>query len=57
MYDSGAVPPVATNVTVAVPPLQSIGLVTVALVKDKAVGWVTLIVPVNGVQLLPSVIL
>ena len=47
----------AAMVTVDVPPLQSIGLVTVALVNDKAVGWVIVIVPVNGVQLFPSVML
>ena len=57
MYDSGAVPPVAAIVTVAVPPLQSIGLVTAALLNNKAVGWVMVIVPVTGVQLFPSVML
>jgi hypothetical protein len=39
MYNCmGAVPPVATIVTVAFPPLQSIAVVTAALVKANTGG-------------------
>ena len=44
-------------VTVAVPPLQAIGVVTDALVNESTGGCVTLTVPVTGPQLFTSVIL
>ena len=50
-------PPVAIIVTVAVLPLHDIGVVTVALVRASTAGWVTLMVPATGPQLLTSVIL
>ena len=56
VYDNGGVPPKAVMVTVAVPPLQSMGEVTAALAV-MAAGWVTLSVPVTGPQLLASVTL
>ncbi len=56
VYDNGAVPPVPVSVTVAVPPLHVIAVVTDA---DPliATGSVTSIDPVAGVQLLASVML
>jgi hypothetical protein len=56
VYDNGAVPPDPVIVTVAVPPLHSIGEVTAAL-PDSAVGCVTGKVPVTGPQPLTSVML
>ena len=44
-------------VTVAVPPLQVIGVVTVALVMLMAAGCVMVRVPVAAAQLLASVTL
>ena len=47
-YVCRPVPPVATMVTSATPPLQSIASVIVAEVISTAVGSVTVIVPVTG---------
>ena len=56
VYDNGGVPPAPVMVTVAVPPLHVIAVVTAA---DPliATGSVTSIAPVAGVQLLASVML
>jgi hypothetical protein len=56
VYDSGAVPPDPVSVTVAVPPLHSIGDVTDA-VPVIAAGCVTVNVPDAGAQLYMSVML
>ena len=50
VYDSGAVPPEPVSVTVAVPPLHGIGVVTEAEPATMA-GWATVRVPVTGAQL------
>ena len=56
VYDNGAVPPEAVMVMIPVPPLQAMMLVTAAEAVITA-GWVTVIVPVAGVQLFESVTL
>lgn len=56
VYDNGAVPPEPLSVTVAVPPLHGIGMLTDA-VPVTIVGWDTVSVPVTGVQLYTSVML
>jgi hypothetical protein len=56
VYDNGAVPPAPVSVTVAVPPLQIIAVVTAAD-PVTAAGCVTLRVPVTGPQPLESVML
>ena len=56
VYDRGAVPPLPVRVTVPVPPLHKIAVVTDAE-PVSAAGCVTPSVPVNGPQLLASVML
>ena len=56
VYDRGAVPPLPVRVTVPVPPLHKIAVVTDAEPVSTA-GCVTPSVPVKGPQLLASVML
>src|SRR5579862_7983505 len=57
VYDNVPVPPVAAIVTVAVPPLQAIGVVTPALLSWMLAASLISIVPLTGPHPLASVIL
>ncbi len=50
-------PPVAIILTVPVPPLHEIGVVTTAEVMTMGSGWVIVRVPVTGAQFMASVTL